>query len=57
QAKPLSVIDIMATVFHEKISSTKEPHSLVIFEWSMSPEATGALFRRVTVEIAFSAVG
>jgi len=57
KAKMLSVLGVMPKFIHEPINGADYPRSLVVFEWSMSPEIEKLRFRSVTIEITFSAVG
>jgi hypothetical protein len=55
KARLMSVIGLMPTVVHGLADG--EPHTLIIFEWSASPERQGLRFKEVTIEVSFVANG
>lgn len=55
KARLMSVIGIMPTVVYG--SSNGDPYTLVIFEWSATPERQGLRFKEVVIEVSFAAVG
>lgn len=55
-ARLMSVVGLMPTVVHGQ-SADGDPHTLIVFEWSATPERQGLRFREVTIEVRFAANG